>query len=421
ALIYKVSPLEQIAYATGKDFAGIGINFLKEARAQDGEIGTLPESIVAPPTVTRVEPERGGRAEEVATGVNEVGGGRIVCDTEYQTKTPGTLVTDMLSKSVGSGIDFATNAKDFDEAITTIINALISKVISSTFSALDDNEPSGEGIFDPGIAQIPLTGIENAFTFIIRINEALVSADQTIAGIDSKLTTSHTKLFQLRRDLEQTRVSIASTSDPDTLTSLRSTESSLLSQIQTEEAIIANLSLSKTKILQNKIDFIDLRRALISAPDARQMSRVATRVPQLGVQLAVLIGDAGAVGSIGTAVSGDVQTGTGQAVGATINSINSTVSVLNIVINEADRIASTTTDGARRAIAESQRDALRQKVVDLANKRAVLQIIQGELSRATKEADVNRIITALEQPLIDANQEIRRSMDRLRLAVQALQ
>ena len=419
--IREISPLEQIAYATGKDFAGVGINFVKEVRAQNGEISTLPESIVAPPTVTRVEPERGGRAEEVATGANEVGGGRIICDTEYETKTPGNLVSDMLSKSVGSGIDFAQNAKDFDEAIATIINALITKLISSTFSALEDGGESGQGLFDPALSNIPLTGIENAFTFIARANDLLFTSDKLIAEIDRQLSILHTDLFKLRRDLETTRATIATTSDPDTLASLRSTESSILADIQTKETSIASLGTAKTKILQTKSELIDLHGSLFDTTNPTASSRTTSRLPILSFNLASHAQEAGLDVSSFSTISSDVKTGTQQVIDADIGSLNSTMSLLGIVINEADNIASTTPNGAQRAVAESQRDSLRQRVVDLVNKRAAIQIIQGEINRSTRETELNQLIRSLNRPLFDATQEIRRSMDRLRLAVQALQ
>lgn len=73
------------------------------------------------------------------------GSGSIRCQTEYIIKTPGRLVSDMLSESVLSGPRFAYVADEIDEAITSIIGALIQKVIGSVT----------DGIFSEDLSDMP--------------------------------------------------------------------------------------------------------------------------------------------------------------------------------------------------------------------------------------------------------------------------
>lgn len=56
------------------------------------------------------------------------------CYTEWQTKTPGGLVKDSLSKTlVDTGIDQYVSADEISEAVNVIVNALIAKLMSSVF------------------------------------------------------------------------------------------------------------------------------------------------------------------------------------------------------------------------------------------------------------------------------------------------
>lgn len=67
-----------------------------------------------------------------------------ICFTEYVTKTPGSLVSDMLNRSVGSGYDFGSASDEISEAIEAIVSALMDELINSV----------QDGLFNPALANL---------------------------------------------------------------------------------------------------------------------------------------------------------------------------------------------------------------------------------------------------------------------------
>lgn len=71
-----------------------------------------------------------------------------ICETQYVSTTPGTLVSDQLKEAFSAGWKQAVSADEIGEAIDAIIVALIQQLISSAQAGLtSDDEESG--ILDP--------------------------------------------------------------------------------------------------------------------------------------------------------------------------------------------------------------------------------------------------------------------------------
>jgi len=92
-----------------------------------------------------------------ANGICDVGNDGILrCTIEYFTKTPGHLVANMLERTIGSGYDYAIVADEFNEALEAIITTLIFTLVNS----------AEEGIFNPALADSPVTTDVNILTII---------------------------------------------------------------------------------------------------------------------------------------------------------------------------------------------------------------------------------------------------------------
>ena len=129
-----------------------------------------------------------------------------ICFKEKVTKTPGGLVADTLSKATGSGFDFAVVADELDEAIASIANALIGKLISGSITG-DTNgggttgNSGGQGLFNPELGTVPVgTEIINSEMFK-EVQSVLLGAPNVIAAIDAKLVVALADLFAARTEI----------------------------------------------------------------------------------------------------------------------------------------------------------------------------------------------------------------------------
>lgn len=119
------------------------------------------------------------------------------CYTEYETRTPGQIIHDQLSKSLGTGIDFAISAKDFDEAIAVIITALINRLLSESVG-------SGGGIFGDTAEEfvIPAEPTQQS-TLVRQIDDALIRSDAATSILQEKISAWKAELEQLEGECER--------------------------------------------------------------------------------------------------------------------------------------------------------------------------------------------------------------------------
>lgn len=116
------------------------------------------------------------------------------CYTEYETRTPGQIIHDQLSKSLGTGIDFAISAKDFDEAIAVIITALINRLLFGSVG-------SGGGIFGDTAEEfvVPAEPTHQS-TLVRQIDDALLRSDATISILEERIAGWETELRHLEEE-----------------------------------------------------------------------------------------------------------------------------------------------------------------------------------------------------------------------------
>lgn len=361
-----------------------------------GEIGSAQEEAIQ--DYAAFEQAQGQlEREAIRTDPNKI------CDIEYETKTPGGLIADTLSKATNNGIDFANTAKDFDEAIATIINALLNKLITATFAG-SSSGTSGQGLFDPGLSRITLPVSENAKIFIAQVDETLFFADALLQKIDENLSQSYLAVFS-----DRTALLNASAEEKAAI-------ESRLTELEREIAIIHQ---NKILTLGAKNEVIALKNSLVSASSAPEVSSLARRIPQISSQFASFAQEIGIL-VIPLPSSGIAKTDTARTIQGTANTIAGTLSLMDVVLNEASRIASTTQSASLKTTAEAQKRALNTEARALATAKAQLELRINALNIALSEAEIDRITRDSAQLLLDADLKIQRADEAIKLAAQAI-
>lgn len=340
----------------------------------------------------------------VETGGRLSGQGFEACETEYETKTPGQLISDTLSKATGGGLDFAINAKDFDEAIATIITALINRLITATFSGGSGIEnapiPAGQGIFSPPISQITLPVEENNAIFLKQTDDAIFYADGLITAMERELKIQYERQF------------IARQQGSGTFT---------FSGTQDTESKIATLITNKQSALGTKTSLLDLRRNMTSPNvDAKTLQNLAQQTPQHQSRLSTIASAAGIAIDVPTA-TGNPRGDALQTIRGATDTIRATLDVVDVVVREIDRVASSTETGPSKASAlVTQKRILLLDSRDLSQSLGTLELRRLDVERATTDNQIRSITTGLIPSLMTLNRLIQDTDSAIQLTDQVL-
>lgn len=310
------------------------------------------------------------------------------CQTTTETKTPGQLVTDQLSKASGIGLDFAANAKDFDEALAAIVSALIGQIISASSGS------SGGGLYEQSfvdaVASDTLVPQELAqSTVATEVDGTVFLAYQALKGIDDLLITKRRTLFGLR-------AAEASVTTPS---------SSLAGQKAALEAEIGALFGKKQRILADEAKLILLKHSVLSATQPEELE-------MLNNELAPVVAD---INSILTELEGapGLASATGQMkednltiVRGAIQNLQRSLTMLNDTIAEIDRVMaalpSEESESTRTSL-EAQRTAVSGKIDELNAAVATLQTRENTLAPLLVQVEIYGAVSETITPLNDAN------------------
>lgn len=377
-------------------------------KCEIGTIDVLPEEPVVEQEEGELLPE-----EERRVGPSLIpGGGRQrFCHTEYETKTPGELISDTLSKSVGSGIDFGVHAKDFDEAIATIINALLNKLISSSGGLISGSaggvvtEPAGE--FFPG--EQPFAGIfdpllrERSQEDLLRnplaqnVSEGLFRHDAALSALDRSLENERKELFATWQQIRELDLRGA---PPESLE-----RQELERDAAERQARINSLLTTKDRVLLAGADLARVLNAFTSAdPNA-----VAGLAQNLSNALVNITNAAIAVPDVATppAPSGDPRADTLTALrGAEVN-VASALILIDDTRAETERAASAGLTPERSSEARTKLAAERaalQKLLETLNQH------QQNLEATRDETKLKQVIGEVSTFLVTADREIQFAM-----------
>ncbi len=169
--------------------------------------------------------------------------GKTLCETEYETKTPGSLIAAGLKDAVYSGLDSAKLADEINEAIAAIVTALLNKVIAASSgggggiisgSFSDVSDPNS---FTPSTSKFFTDKIDDAF---VRIQEAQVIVANKLKGDlsaeDKATPLSHLEKLNISGGvILGFRIKLTETTDPNELQNINNQLNNFL--VGAEQAI----------------------------------------------------------------------------------------------------------------------------------------------------------------------------------------
>src|SRR3989338_2364359 len=392
----------------------------------DGNEGIRQEEIRRQEAIRRAEQEEGGgigseqdesiqdySSYEQALGQSETeairGIQQPICDTEYETKTPGALITEGLNKVAFNGIDFANTAKDFDEAIAVIINALINKLISTTFGGADEDS-SGQGIFDPGFRTLPKEDLTESIIGK-RINDGLFMIDATLAVADTKLLSERKAWFDTKKKIDELTLQ----NTPEALAEIQQ----LKQKVSELQISIASALEVKKSILYSQTDLVIMKRSLGLNPSPSEITRIAQDLPAVLLRLGYL------AGKLGGAPSPSVSTGSNkrdllELLRGTKNNLTSALAMIDDTGKEIERVlAGTNIDQAKRQALTLYRTALlTQRTVVRSPLDSVIEI-EKTAAQTSNETRIRDITNDLMRQLLTINQIIDQTDDLFTLKIDA--
>jgi len=241
------------------------------------------------------------------------------CRTETETKTPGQLVTDQLSKASGIGLDFAANAKDFDEALAAIVNALIGQIISASSGS------SGGGLYEQSfvdaVASDTLVPQELAqSTVATEVDGTVFLAYQALKGIDDLLIAKRKALFGLR-------ASEASVTAPSR---------SLAGQKAALETEIGDLFGKKQRILGDEARLILLKHSVLSAIQPEELEMLNNQLAPVVADINSILTELEAAPGLASA-TGKMKDDNLAVIRGSLQNLQRSLTMFNDTVAEIDR------------------------------------------------------------------------------------
>lgn len=251
-----------------------------------------------------------GTAEEQAT--SETANRNMNCVTEYETKTPGKLIADGLSKSVYSGIDSAVVADEINEAIGLIITALLQKVITGIGTS--DN-PS---IVDSGfsVPEIPVVSNPSVLFFTGQIDETLLRLQARQIALGEEMSRVTTTLVGIKRQLADLQNQLVPARNQCNSFGTESASCALVSNLEAQQASAVGrqtAAASEKAELVRKLGPIDtmvvqllqLRNGLPDTTDPEALQRITSSLHTVLIEANRTLNQDGQVAFGSTITSGD--------------------------------------------------------------------------------------------------------------------
>lgn len=209
----------------------------------------------------------------------------MICQTVDDIRTPGGLVADLLNASFRSDIDWLVIADEVDEAIYAIINALISKLLTSSFG------DEGEGIFEPELSggsridrgDFANSGLDAQFaTEIMRSDAAIVALDSRELKAMQDVFAKGTALKALEDTLKSLQSQLSTATDPATIAGLQSqiaaTQKSIddtKRQMRDAQNLFEFAGSTKRNVVLVKSELLQRRALLLSTDDLSSIQQLA--------------------------------------------------------------------------------------------------------------------------------------------------
>lgn len=294
------------------------------------------------------------------------------CHFEKNIKLPGSAIAALPPNIIMSDLNYLYAAREIDDAIIAVANALIGKVISSavSFSRGDEGErDAGPGIFDEELAAGSLNVQELAGNSVEeKLENALLSADTALTTLTQSVNASQRNLFlALRQDPLQSTVKLES--DLNIVLGQRS-----------------DLFTIQTELMEIKRDFLDAgdTQSIISA--GTQFTTVQSRLNQLISAIPNVPPTA--------AAANDPKTDTATELRNTTLHISGASTLLREMQGEARRLANqeASTTPQRKIELDAKSKDIDAEVIRLGESRTAIAGALSLLERATTPAEISAAI-----------------------------
>lgn len=373
-------------------------------------------------------------------GSCEIINGQEVCKPLFEMELPGKQISDYISNTFNMPLTATAVSDEIDEALASLVNALIQKVIGTGLSFAGSSiygggsnrgNPFSESL-PPGGVPTPTVPGQNiggdiAFTLgstdVLTANTALITLQNLLVSEQRALTASYDRI----RDLQEQRATLVAsqpTETPDPIISQQIFE--IDQQIQEErqkaansEAIIADIIAAQQQIIPAQQRLIDLKKSLANAASTEEQDALIQQINIAGLGVATSTQGIDISGL--PLVAGTSKEDTQLILNESGRNVQNAIIILNELITAIDQaIAHPITDdntkiqlGVQGNSAIVQRDLLMQSLTELANLSQELSNVSNQqqmldvgkrvfnaiLSATKRIATANTIIQTLQATL----------------------
>lgn len=315
--------------------------------------------------------------------------GQTTCRREESIKLPGKQVSAFLEKSLNIEFDFLNVADELDESIIAISNALLTKLISSSYSVsrsgrLGPQTFTGPGLFSSELSDIAPPDVQETGGKSVQklVDESLLHVNELLRAVDTSAFSTRQQIFAARAQ------------DPPGETS-------------SLEGTLASLRDQKTTLLETQFDALLLKDSSAAARTTDTLSSRAQAAQSLSVRVDGLARGLNITSFTDTA-GGDTQRDALLILSGARQNLNNEVSLINLTISELDRLASSTSATSTRLQTEirEKRRRTQTQMTFLTSALGRGAELENDLSFAVDEDVIDGLIRDMSEAIIAANQAI---------------
>lgn len=318
-------------------------------------------------------------------------GGTIGEECHYDTKIklPGSAVASILPSTIMSDLNYLYAAREIDDAIIAVANALIGKVISSAVSISRGDEgerDAGPGIFDEELAEGSLDVEELAGNSVEEKNEnAILSTDTALTTATQSVSASQRNLFLALRQ-----------SPPPNTIRLEAELKDALSQ--------------RDELLTLQTELMEIKRVFIAATAPQDIINAGTQFTAAQSRFNQVIGKIPNLPATPPA-TGVTKTDTETELRNTTLHIGDTTSLLREMQGEVRRLANqeASTTPQRKIELDAKSKDIDAEVIRLGESRSAIASSTAALVRATTPTEITAAIDNAITEMTASLREIQRA------------
>lgn len=290
------------------------------------------------------------------------------CHYERKIKLPGSAVAGLLPPTIMSDLNYLYAAREIDDAIIAVANALIGKVISSAVSISRGDEgerDAGPGIFDEELAAGSLDVRELAGNSVQeKLENAILSADTALTTVSQSVSAAQRDLFLALRQ-----------SPPPSTIKLRANLDIVLNQ--------------QSDLLTIRMELLEIKRVFLDAKDTQSIISAGTQFTAAQSRFNRII-SAISNAPPTAAATNDPKTDTAAELRNTTLHISGASTLLREMQTEVRRLANqeASTTPQRKIDLDAKSKDIDAEVVRLGESRTAIAGALSLLERATTPAEI---------------------------------